>query len=414
MMINKISRGCVLFSAAFLKVFLVALFSSEKKRIELPRRFEEAFARYVGTRHAIAVSSGTMALSLCLQALGGQEGDEILVPGYTVTEVIDVILLYKMRPVFIDVRIEDGTIDPVYLERMISARAKFVLMTHIHGCPCDIAAIETICKKHNLIIIEDSAQSCGAEYKGKKTGRFGRVGYFSFGIMKNINTLGGGMIVTDDAQLAWRIRDITGGFKRLARKELWLRLAKTMSLSFFTHPVVFSLLVYPLMYLLGEKRERIFEFLFKAPLLSAEKLDKLKTVFSAEQAALGLFQLRSLDVFNKAKMENAELLESCLADCLKVQCIKKRNGRKNIYLNFVVLAQDREKLINRLFLQGIDVSPGFVMACSDIERFKGFRLDCPNSLSWQEKNIYIPIYPFLSRTKIIKMADIIKKFYEEK
>jgi perosamine synthetase len=205
-MMHKICRGRVDFGYKPAIIFFKTLFISDHRGRKLINRFEKEFAEYIGVKQAVAVSCAKTALSICLKALKAKADDEIIVPAYTVAEVIDVIIANKLKPVFVDISLDDANMNPELIEQAVSERTKFILMTHMHGNPCDADQISKIAEKHGLIIVEDAAQACGGEYQHKKTGSLGKVGYFSFGMLKNLNSLGGSVITSDDEQLIAKIR----------------------------------------------------------------------------------------------------------------------------------------------------------------------------------------------------------------
>jgi dTDP-4-amino-4,6-dideoxygalactose transaminase len=166
--------------------------------------FEIEFARYVGTQYAVAANSGTSALSLAVAALQIGTGDEVILPPYTFVATANGILQQNAIPIFADVDKETFNLDPGKLEARISDKTRAIIPVHMLGQPCDMDRIMEVARKHKLFVIEDSAHALGAEYKGNKVGSIGDVGCFSFYSNKNITTGEGGMLVTDDEEVAER------------------------------------------------------------------------------------------------------------------------------------------------------------------------------------------------------------------
>jgi perosamine synthetase len=166
--------------------------------------FEIEFARYVGTKYAVATNSGTSALSLALAALRIGTGDEVILPPYTFVASANGILQQNAIPIFADVDKETFNLDPRKLEAKISNKTRAIMPVHMMGQPCDMDPLTEIARKHNLFVIEDSAQAAGAEHKGRKTGSIGDVGCFSFYMNKNMTSAEGGMLVTNDEEVAER------------------------------------------------------------------------------------------------------------------------------------------------------------------------------------------------------------------
>lgn len=169
-------------------------------------KFEEEFAGFLGVSHAVAVSNGTAALLVALKACDIGPGDEVIVPSFTFIATATSVLHANAIPIFADVDPETYTISPESVEEKISKRTKAIIAVHLFGHPADIDSLKKIADKYGLILIEDSAQAIGAEYKGKKTGALGDVGVFSFYPTKNITSGEGGMIVTGDSKIAEKAR----------------------------------------------------------------------------------------------------------------------------------------------------------------------------------------------------------------
>jgi dTDP-4-amino-4,6-dideoxygalactose transaminase len=173
--------------------------------------FEREFAAYLGTKHAVAVASGTDALHLSLRACGVGPGDFVLTVSHTAVATVAAIGLCAASPVFVDIVPDGYTMDPVHLEDAVrgfrGGRLKAVLPVHLYGHPADMDAIVGIARRHDLRIVEDCAQSHGATFRGKRTGTLGDIAAFSFYPTKNLGALGdGGMVVTDDPDLAENVR----------------------------------------------------------------------------------------------------------------------------------------------------------------------------------------------------------------
>jgi dTDP-4-amino-4,6-dideoxygalactose transaminase len=170
-------------------------------------RFEEAAARVAGARFAVGVSSGTDAISLALMAFGIGPGDEVICPSFTFFATAGCIARAGARPVFADSCPECFNLDPDKLERLITVRTKAIIPVHLFGQPADLDPILEIARRHGLRVIEDAAQSFGAEYRGKPAGALGDCGTISFYPTKNLGAFGdAGLLATNDPDLAARAR----------------------------------------------------------------------------------------------------------------------------------------------------------------------------------------------------------------
>jgi len=170
------------------------------------KEFENMFSSWQGVRHSIAVSSGTAALHLALMALGIGPGDEVIVPDLTFAAPANMSLAVGAKPVFVDVTREYWCIDPEQVKRSITSRTKAIVVVHLYGHPAKMNEIMEIAERYGLYIVEDCAEAHGAEFMSGKVCTFGHVGAFSFYANKVITTSEGGMVVTNDNELADKIR----------------------------------------------------------------------------------------------------------------------------------------------------------------------------------------------------------------
>lgn len=164
--------------------------------------FEALFAEYVGTRYAVAVSSGTAGLHLAVRALGIGPGDEVLVPSFTFAASVNAILYERAKPVFVDILPDTYCLDPEDLKRKITPRTRAIMAVDVFGHPVEWDEVLDIAARYNLKIIDDACEALGSEYRGKKIGRFGDVAVFAFYPNKQMTTGEGGMIVTDREDIA--------------------------------------------------------------------------------------------------------------------------------------------------------------------------------------------------------------------
>jgi perosamine synthetase len=174
-------------------------------RLALGRRteqFERAIADYVGVRHAVAVNSGTSALHLIVRALELGAGDEILVPSFTFAASVNAFLFERAVPVFVDIEPDTYNLDPEDLEKKVTPRTRAIMAVDIFGHPAEWDKITAIAQRHTLHIIDDSCEALGAKYKGRKVGQFGNAAAFAFYPNKQMTTGEGGIVVTDDDEIA--------------------------------------------------------------------------------------------------------------------------------------------------------------------------------------------------------------------
>ena len=186
---------------------LAALDSGQLTQGPRVAEFERAFARFLGAEHAVAVASGTAALHLSAAACGCGPGDEVVMPALNFVAAASVVRHLGATPVFCDIAGEhDPNLDPADLEAAVGPRTKAIVALHYGGAPCDMDAVRDVAERHRLVVIEDAAHAPGAAYRGRACGTLGDAGCFSFFSNKNLPIGEGGMVVTDDASLADRVR----------------------------------------------------------------------------------------------------------------------------------------------------------------------------------------------------------------
>ncbi len=168
--------------------------------------FEENFAKYCNCKYGVATSNGTTALHLALTALGISKGDEVIVPDLTFIATANAVTYCNAKPIFVDSHPEYWGIDPEKIEEKITKNTKAIIPVHLYGHPCNMDPIMDIAEDYELYVIEDVAEAHGAEYKGKKVGSFGDISCFSFYGNKIITTGEGGMCITNNKELAEKMR----------------------------------------------------------------------------------------------------------------------------------------------------------------------------------------------------------------
>lgn len=264
--------------------------------------FEESFAKWTDTQYAVATSSGTTALHVALLSHGIGPGDEVITTPFSFIASANSILYTGARPVFVDIEPDFFMIDPTKLEKAITSKTKAIVPVHLFGQISDMDPIVNIAKKHNLAIIEDACQSHGAKYKGKKVGNWGTACY-SFYPTKNMTTIEGGMITTNDPQVAAQARLIRnhGSPKRY--------LHDTLGFNFRMTDI---------------------------------------------QAAIGLVQLSKVDDWNRRRQENAGFLTEKFAAVNGVKPPMVREDCEHVFHQYTVCVdKGRDKLVEDLNGAGI-------------------------------------------------------------
>lgn len=170
------------------------------------KKFEDGFANYIGADHGIAVANGTAALEAALFAIGIGEGDEVIMPSFTIISCAIAVVRFGGKPVLVDIEPDTWNMAVEQIEAKITPRTKAIMAVHMYGHPSDMDPIMAIASRHGVMVVEDASQVHGALYKGKKCGAIGHVSTFSFYANKLITTGEGGMVMTSDSHIAERAR----------------------------------------------------------------------------------------------------------------------------------------------------------------------------------------------------------------
>jgi dTDP-4-amino-4,6-dideoxygalactose transaminase len=363
-------------------------------------KFEKAFAKYIGVKHAIVVSNARTGLYLLLKVLNVTKNKEIILSSYNFPVISNVIASIGAKPVFVDVDPKTYNIDPKLIEKRITKKTKAIIVTHIEGLPCDLNPILKIAKKYNLKLIEDCAHSLGAEYKGKKVGSFGDAAIFSFGKGKHLNTFGGGMITTNNSEIAVAVRKEIKSFRPQTNFQIIKKVVSNIGISIFTNPPFSNFIVYPLILLTSFLNIDLITKFFedKTPFIP----EKYSIKYSNFQAAVGIQQLKSIERKIKKRIKIAKILDKRLNKKIKRQ-IPLKNTR-HVYLNYSIEVSNREAIRKKLLLHGIDTQPTWMKSCCH---------SCPVSNKLEKTVLYLPIYESLSRDEIEYIIKTFNKIIEK-
>lgn len=380
-----------------LRKIIWMLLRDDKKSLQYLREWENMFARYLGVRFAIAVSSGRVGMELILRSLKLKEGDEVIVPAYTLKDLIPIIQSLGLRIVPADIDIDTFNLDPHSVTERITNRTRIILATHLFGSPCPIDKILKIAQDNSIFVVEDCAHSVGAKFQGRKAGSFGHAAFFSFDTIKPINTYGGGMVVTNDKKLAGQIRQIIPD-----RESQKITLLKKIIIAYLENKFLSTPLAFPALYLLasarGKKRMTAFyRFLRK----SSTAWSRLTGI----QAFLGLSKIKTLEERNTERRKQAGLLGSLLPDQVKPQQIE-RNALPNYYFFVALLPEKAPEARRQLLMHGIDAGIRDEIA-DDCGVMLGYK-DCPNATRVFQLAIQLPLHEGMSEHHIRRVAKVIK------
>lgn len=330
------------------------------------KQFEKEFAELYGVKNCIAVGNGTDSLYIIMKMLGIKEGDEVITSAYSWISSSETISQTGATPVFVDISPEYYTIDETRIEKYITNKTKAIIPVHIHGQICNMDAILTIAKKHNLFVIEDCAQSHFSEFEGKRAGSMGIASSFSFYPGKNLGAYGdAGCILTNDDVLADKFR------------------------MFANHGAL-------------KKHQHQIEGI-------NSRLDGL-------QAAILSAKLPHILNWTKERKRCANKYFDLLEGFNEVTCTKIRPNSEHSFHLFLIKVDHRDELHTNLKENGIEAVIHYPKALTNLECYKYLNLnhdDYPVATCNESKILSLPIYPELTDESIEYIVDMIKKFYSK-
>jgi len=336
-------------------------------------QFEEKLAEYLGVRYCVTFNSGTSALHAVLLAFGIGAGDEVIIPSFTFIATANAALFVGAKPIFADIKDETCALDPEAVEGEITLKTKVVIPIHYGGCPCRIMELKEIARRHNLILIEDAAESLGADINGVKVGTVGDAAILSFCQNKIITTGEGGAVVTDSTEISKKLKLI----RSHGRPE---------NTDYFS---------------------------------SIEPMDYVALGYnfrmSSISAALGLAQLNKLDTIIEMRRSNAQFLNNRLSQIKGIITPVPPSGFHHVYQMYTIRvpAHLREGLIRHLADCGIMSRVPFhpVHKTHFYRSELGYDCVLPETETMSEQVLNLPMYPSLTEDEIDYVAGEATKFF---
>jgi len=386
----------------------------QAKHADLVERFETRFAEYVGAAQAVMVPSARLGLAYLLEALGIEQNAEVAVPAFTYHSIPATIVHQGLRPNFIDVGQDTYTIDPMLLDLSITPQTRAVIPTHLYGKPCDMDEVLRIAKQHDLLIIEDCAQSVGAEHRGSKVGGLGDAAYYTFGVTKNLTTIVGGMVTTQRDDVASAVRNRVAQLPTMGSCALLKASTVATCMSIATSRWPFSFGMWPFIrFFSWFDLDPVHDAFLERPYIPRGDLAGRHTRSAhPAQAAVGLVQLDRCDGLNEARIEKAMLLREKLSHRPEITMPAVGDREKHIFVTFSIQADQRDELAAFLRSKGIDTATGYMDACADLPIFEPHYRSCPIATQIKQTILHLPLYPSLTPNDTCHIANSIDRFYE--
>lgn len=352
--------------------------------------FEKTFAEYCGTKYAIGVANGSDALVIALKACGIKEGDEVITTDMSFIATAEAIVSVGAKPVFADCTSDTYVISPDEISKNITDKTKAIIPVHLYGQCADMDAICDLAKKHNLIVIEDTAQAAGARYKGRKAGSMGNAGCISFFPTKNLGCAGdGGMIITDDESVYRQckaLRTHGSGLDAFYTYKVWNNITDDKEDLDFKGNL-----------------PKYFNF-----------IDGYNSRLDALQAGILSVKLPHLDAWNERRREIAKQYDDRIINPL----IKKpvtADGNEHIYYVYAVEVEKRDEFRKYLEENGITSGVYFPVPFHKqvvFERLKCDERNYPNAERVANHTLVLPMFPELTQDEIDKVIEVVNGWRE--
>jgi len=394
-----------------IRLALKLLFLSWKwKRGNASNQLEEIFKKYLGVKYAFSFNSGRTSLMAILNSLNLKEGSEVLTQAFTCNAAVNPILWSGLNPIYVDCDKDTFNISFDDLERKITPKSGAVMVQHTFGLPADMDRIAKFAKDHSLILIEDCAHSLGAEFKDKKVGTIGDAAFFSFGRDKIISSVYGGMAVTNNDELAQKIKAYQEntkypGFYWTAQQLL--------------HPVLMNYLILPVYNFFGFGKILLVIFqklrILSKAVSSKEKRSGKPYYFprrmSNALALMAIHQLEKLGRFNDHRRKIADFYYQNLKDSEFI-LPEKIAGSKNVFLRYTVKNFEAHQIIKKAWKKNILIGDWYtspiIPADTNLQSVKYKTGSCPNAEEDSKISLNLPTHINITINDAGKITDFLK------
>ena len=426
MVFRKLPRGQLYFDSAGVLADAVRRLGPRPAEGEVVQRFEQAFAAELRAPSAVALPHARVALLQLLRVLSLPPGSEVVMTPVTIPEIVSVVLIAGLRPVFVDLGERTCNIDCDDLERKITPRTKLILLTHLCGLPSEMERVMALAQRHGLEVLEDCSQGPGAQFAGRTLGLWGRAGFFSLTPLKPVSTFHGGMVVTTDASLERELRRLNAtGPGPLPKRELLRLFVRDNLLNGVTDLTMFSLLTHHAVRageLLNPELVREFQrgnfFNSKVKRRKVVRLERLPewmfARYSDFQASTGFRGLRDLVAGNRRRRELSLLLHRLLTEARVPGLLRlPANTEGCTFWRFPLWVErpgDLPRLRRHLFARGIDSSPTNLECCSREDAYSEFAADTPHARRFVDGMLFLPMHPNLNEGDMRRMAEAVAEF----
>ena len=372
------------------------------------RPFEKAMAARIDVHDAVATSYGRMAYFYLLKALGLPAGGEVILPSLTFWVIPEITRVAGLTPVFVDVDPRTFNIDPAAIAPAVTERTVAIVPTHLYGLPCDMDAVMAIAERHGLKVIEDCAHALGARYRGRQAGTFGDGAFFSFQTLKPLNTYGGGLAVARDPEVVRSVRAQAEAEPWPAQQRIDNRLKVGAAQRLFSRPAVFTATAYPALVVAMLWRKRPDVYLWE----KVRRLDPMppeyRERYTNVQAEIGLASLPHLDEWTAQTQAHAKVMNEVLAGVPGVRTPHVPDGCEHVYYQYCVYTSDRDDLVRKALLRGMDLETMHVDVCAALPLFGNGHRPTPRA-EHAAHVVQLPVYASLGERRARRVARTVRR-----
>src|SRR2546425_2742323 len=375
--------------------------------------FEGRFGEYHRMEHAVSASFGRMACYYILRALDLPAGSEIIFPALTFWVVPEIARRAGLKPVFVDVDPTTFNIDPTKIAAAITENTRAIVPTHLYGQPCEMTEVMRIAERHNLIVVEDCAQAAGARYRGRLVGTFGNASFFSFQLLKGINTYGGGMAMTNNAALAARLREQATSEPLQTSWDLVKRFFVGLTTRTLVSPKGFTFGGAPIQAVASLFGHYDFSKYLWERIRPLDPFPRnYRQRYSNVQAIVGLRGLAKLNDFNVRSRQYALRYTQGLADCRAIQTPRVLPDAEHVYYQYCVYLSEPARASRRAIRRGVDFETTHVDVCSSLPLFKDFAAKC-SAAETTERTLQLPVYSRLRPSDAARVLSVVREVSDD-
>jgi len=372
---------------------------------------ENQFKDYLGAKYAFSFNSGRSSLLAILKSLGASSEKEVLLQAFTCNAAVNPIIWAGSNPVYVDCNEDDFNIDVEDLKKKITPRSRVVIVQHTFGLPANIGEVLEVCQQNNLILIEDCAHSLGARYKGKKIGTFGKAAFFSFSRDKIISSVYGGIAVTNDDNLADKLRQIRKEFKYPSFCWILQQLRHPLFMRFKVLPFYDFLKIGKIVLVLSQK----LHILSKA-VHWKEKIGKIPSYFPKKMpnalALLALNQFKKMERLNEHRKEIAKFYFENLKDS-GFEVSKIPDDREHVFLRFTVKHPNAHQIIHQAWKKNLLIGDWYTSPIApDDTKLDSVKYELGSCLKAEKLSkitLNLPTHINISKKEAQKIVDFLLK-----